>query len=169
MRKASMKPLPPNQLDPKIKSVWRISDAIAITITFLCIVAVGVIAWLVGEETHFWSGPYCIVSAVLYLVCLIIFMTVVTPVRYMRWRYELSHDFLDIANGIIWRKRYIVPFVRVQNTDTKQGPVLRAFGLASVTVSTAAGSLEIPGLSAEEADAVRDKAAELARIAREDV
>lgn len=164
-----MKDLPPHQLDPKIKAVWRISDAIALTLVFLCVIVVGAIAWLSSETTHSWSGPYCVICIVLYVVCLVVFMAVITPVRFARWRYELSHDFLDIAHGILWRKRYIVPFIRVQNTDTKQGPVLRAFGLASVTVSTAAGSLEIPGLSAEEADEVRDRAAELARIAREDV
>ena len=164
-----MKELPPNQLDPKIKAVWRISDAVVLTIIFVCIVLVGFIAFLASEDTRFWSLPYCIVCIVLYVVLMVLFMTVVTPVRYARWRYELSHDFLDIANGILWRKRFIVPFIRVQNTDTKQGPILRAFGLASVTVSTAAGSLEIPGLSDEEADQVRDKAAELARIAKEDV
>ena len=81
----------------------------------------------------------------------------------------MSSDFLDIAKGIIWKKRYIIPFIRVQNTDTKQGPILRAFRLASVTVSTAAGSHEIPGLDMEEAENVRDSAAEFARIAREDV
>ena len=47
--------------------------------------------------------------------------------------------------------------------------MLRAFGLASVMVSTAGTSLEIPGLRSDEADQVRDRAAELARIAREDV
>ncbi len=164
-----MKPLPPCQLDPKIKAVWRISDAVGITITFVCIAAIGVIAYVISPATHVWSLPYCIVSALAYVVVLAFALVVVTPIRYARWRYELSHDFLDIAYGIFWRKRFIVPFIRVQNTDTKQGPILRAFGLASVTVSTAAGSLDIPGLNADEADEVRDKAAELARIAKEDV
>jgi membrane protein YdbS with pleckstrin-like domain len=39
----------------------------------------------------------------------------------------------------------------------------------SVTVSTAAGRHEIPGLDIATAEALRDKAAELARLAREDV
>lgn len=164
-----MKELPPNQLDPKIKAVWRISDAVGITVTFALIAAVGVIAYIVSPLTHVWSVPYCIVCAIAYVLTLVVFLVAVTPIRYARWRYELSHDFLDIAYGILWRKRFIVPFIRVQNTDTKQGPILRAFGLASVTVSTAAGSLDIPGLNADEADQVRDKAAELARIAKEDV
>lgn len=164
-----MKPLPPHQLDPKIKAVWRISDAITLVIVFGLMLLVGIIVLLIDETQAWWAGPYCLICVAAFVLCFIVFMAVITPMRYARWRYELSHDFLDIAKGIFWRKRFIVPFIRVQNTDTKQGPILRAFGLAAVTVSTAAGSLEIPGLSAEEADQVRDKAAELARIAKEDV
>ncbi|MCL2889196.1 MAG: PH domain-containing protein, partial [Eggerthellaceae bacterium] len=110
-----------------------------------------------------------IVIAALYVASLVLWLVILPPIRFIRWRYELSHDFLDIAKGIIWRKRFIIPFIRVQNTDTRQGPILRAFGLASVTVSTAAGAHEIPGLDNELAEALRDKAAELARIAQEDV
>lgn len=46
---------------------------------------------------------------------------------------------------------------------------MRAFGLSSVTVSTAAGSHVIPGLITAEANDVRDRAAEFARLAKEDV
>ena len=71
--------------------------------------------------------------------------------------------------GIIVRKHTVVPFIRVQNTDTRQGPLLRMMGLASVTISTAAGSMEIPGLPAADAETLRDQAAEFARLAKEDV
>jgi membrane protein YdbS with pleckstrin-like domain len=46
---------------------------------------------------------------------------------------------------------------------------MRANGLASFTVATAAGEHAIPGLMVEEADALRDHVAILARIAQEDV
>ena len=41
--------------------------------------------------------------------------------------------------------------------------------LSSVTVATAAGEHEIPGLGADVAEQLRDRAAELARLAQEDV
>ena len=107
--------------------------------------------------------------AIAYVVALVVWLVVLPPIRYVRWRYEMSPEYLDIARGIIWRKRFIIPFIRVQNTDTRQGPVLRAFGLSSVTVATAAGEHEIPGLGMEEAEQLRDRAAELARLAQEDV
>jgi len=40
---------------------------------------------------------------------------------------------------------------------------MRRFGLASVTISTAAGVHEIPALSIEVADELRDKISRLAR------
>jgi len=162
-----MKELPKNQLSPKIKRVWRLNDLIWLTLTFLLFALIFGGVYLASLEL--WSLIMAVVMLALYLLGIIIFVVVIPPIRHMRWRYELSEDFLDIARGIIWKKRFIIPFIRVQNTDTQQGPILRAFGLASVTVSTAAGNHSIPGLDSETAEQLRDRAAELARIAQEDV
>lgn len=164
----TMRQLPSNQLDPKIKSVWRMSSAIWLTIVFLCCTApFAFISLIDPQET--WALGVAALEVVLYVVLFILLVVILPPIRYARWRYELTDDFVDIALGIVWRKRFIIPFIRVQNTDTQQGPVLRMFGLSSVTVSTAAGSHSIPGLDNESAEQLRDRAAELARIAREDV
>lgn len=163
-----MRDMPANQLNPRIKNVWRISDAIWIIIAFVCCFAPFAIIGAVAPEEE-WAGFVALVVAVVFGVLFIVCVIVLPPIRYARWRYELTPDYLDIARGIFWRKRFIIPFIRVQNTDTRQGPVLRAFGLSSVTVATAAGEHEIPGLANEEADVLRDRAAELARLAREDV
>ena len=150
-----------------MKSVWRINDAIWLTVIFLACFIPFMIVFATTNEA--WSIILGGIVAVLYVAALVLCVVILPSIRHMRWRYELSHDYLDIALGIIWRKRYIIPFIRVQNTDTRQGPILRMFGLSSVTVATAAGEHEIPGLDAETAEQVRDKAAELARIAQEDV
>ena len=110
-----------------------------------------------------------LIVAILFVALLVLCVVVLPPIRYARWRYELTPDYLDIARGIFWRKRFVIPFIRVQNTDTRQGPLLRMMGLASVTISTAAGSMEIPGLPAADAETLRDQAAEFARLAKEDV
>lgn len=162
-----MRELPANQLDPRIKNVWRITDAIWIIAVFLCCAAPFAVMALVEPEP--WMTTVLAAEAVAFAALLVLFVVVLPPIRYLRWRYELSPEYLDIARGIVWRKRFVIPFIRVQNTDTRQGPVMRAFGLSSVTVSTAAGAHEIPGLDAAAADALRDRAAELARLAREDV
>ena len=162
-----MKDLPAHQLDPKVKTVWRINDAIWLTVVFLCCFVPFAIAAMVDPAT--WMFVVLVAVAVAYAACLIVWLIVLPPIRFMRWRSELSSDYLDIAKGIVWRKRFVIPFIRVQNTDTRQGPILRAFGLSSVTVATAAGEHEIPGLGADVAEQLRDRAAELARLAQEDV
>lgn len=162
-----MKPLPQNQLNPKVKNVWRINDTIWLTIVFLMIFVPFVIA-AVAEPAGWIYLTLGIIGAV-YVANLIVWLVILPPLRHARWRYELSEDYLDIARGIIWRKRFIIPFIRVQNTDTRQGPILRSFGLSNVTISTAAGEHEIPGLLVAEAEQLRDKAAELARLAQEDL
>lgn len=162
-----MKELPVNQLNPKIKNVWRINDAIWLTIVFLACFIPFVITAVV--EPAGWVSITLVVIASVYVVCIIVGLVVLPPIRFARWHYELSEEYLDIARGIVWRKRFIIPFIRVQNTDTRQGPILRAFGLSTVTVATAAGEHEIPGLVTEIAEQLRDKAAELARLAQEDV
>ena len=162
-----MRDLPANQLNPKIKNVWRINDAIWLTVVFLCCFVPFAIAAAV--ESAGWMFVVLAALAALYVVGMVVWLVVLPPIRFMRWRYELSDDYLDIARGIVWRKRFVIPFIRVQNTDTRQGPILRAFGLASVTVATAAGEHEIPGLDSQTAEQLRDKAAELARLDQEDV
>ncbi|MBR3690341.1 MAG: PH domain-containing protein [Eggerthellaceae bacterium] len=162
-----MRDLPAHQLDPRIKKVWRISDAIWIALAFLCCFLPFAIAAVFDGSS--WIFMVLAGIAVVFVVLMVVFMAVLPPIRFARWRYEVTEDYLDIAKGIIWRKRYLIPFIRVQNTDTRQGPIMRAFGLASVTVATAAGEHVIPGLGFAEAELLRDRAAELARLAREDV
>lgn len=162
-----MREMPKTQLDPRIKRVWRISDAIWIFLCFLACFVPFAIGAVVSDAD--WIGAVLLFIVIAYAILAIVFIVILPPVRYARWRFDLTDDYLEIAKGIIWRNRYMIPFIRVQNTDTRQGPILRAFGLSSVTVSTAAGEHSIPGLSSEYADALRDRAAELARIAREDV
>lgn len=158
---------PQSKLDPRVKNVWRVNDVIWIVLGYLCCAAPFTIC--VAIEPAPWAFALVAVLSVIAAVLFVVFLVVLPPIRYVRWRYELHDDYLDIAKGIIWRKRYIIPFIRVQNTDTRQGPILRAFGLSSVTVATAAGEHVIPGLANDVADQVRDRAAELARIAREDM
>lgn len=160
-----MRPLPTKTLNPKIKNVWRISAAVLIALCWLC----SGLPLLVGgifEPVCLALGGACTALAVLLAIA---FCAVLPNIRYVRWRYEVGEHELDITRGIFWRKRFVIPFIRVQNTDTKQGPIMRAFGLAQVTVATAAGEHGIPGLLVEDADALRDLIATQARLAQEDL
>ena len=158
-----------SKLDPRIKSVWRINDALWIVVCAIICIVPFLIVLLAANEDAAWAGTVMLLEVIAAVALLVVFLGVLPSIRYARWRYRVSEDYLEIRKGIVWRKHYVIPFIRVQNTDTRQGPILRAFGLASVTVATAAGEHEIPGLRTQDAELLRDKAAELARLAREDV
>jgi len=122
-----------------------------------------------SSEDIFVLTLITVILTVLAIVSFIIFVVIVPKIRWIQWSFEVYDQEIDIHKGIFWKRRIIIPLIRVQNVDTRQGPIMRANGLASFTVATAAGEHLIPGLQVEEADKLRDHVAVLARIAQEDV
>jgi membrane protein YdbS with pleckstrin-like domain len=159
-----MRRIPAERLNVKIKSIWRVNSLIATF--FLMLATLGSLIPLVifAEISPLWFiGPAVI------LVWRVFSFALFPRIRYARWRYEILPDEIDIMEGLFFITRTIVPMIRVQYTDTSQGPVMRVFGLASVSIFTAGGTIKIPGLTLGDADALRDKIAALAKIAKEDV
>lgn len=159
-----MSELPAHRLDPRMLRVWYLSDVVAMAV----VAALAVAAWLVVSHLGgdvFWVY---LVAGIVEAICLGDLL--VSPrVEYATWRFDVTPTDVDLYHGVFVKKRVLVPLVRVQHVQTKQGPLLRAHGLASVTVSTAGESFEIPGLAEADAEALRDRVAELARLAKEDV
>ena len=172
-----MRALPSRKLDRRITRVWRLSALANIIIwSAVCIIPIAAVAVMLSDsgdsDARMSSAILGIISlaALAAVVVLVVILVVIVPkIRWIQWSFEVLDEEIDIHKGIFWRKRIIIPLIRVQNVDTRQGPIMRANGLASFTVSTAAGEHEIPGLLEAEADALRDQVAVLARIAQEDV
>jgi uncharacterized protein len=83
--------------------------------------------------------------------------------RWRRWRYEVRDEEIDLLRGALVVRRTLIPMTRVQHVDTERTVVSDLFGLRSVTVHTAAGSHSIPALHPDDAAAIRDRIALLAR------
>lgn len=159
-----MSDLPSHRLDPRMLRVWYVSDVIGI----VAVAALAVVAWLIVRHVGgdvFWVY---LVAGVIETIC-VVDLLVSPRVEYATWRYDVTPTDVDLYHGVFTKKRVLVPLVRVQHVQTKQGPILRAHGLATVTISTAGESFEIPGLAEDAANELRDRVAELARLAKEDV
>ncbi|GAA1091391.1 PH domain-containing protein [Nocardiopsis composta] len=79
-------------------------------------------------------------------------VTAVMPTwRYRVHRWEVTDEAVYTASGWLWQEWRIAPLSRIQTVDTDRGPLQRAFGLSSLTVTTAsaAGPLKVDGLDAE--------------------
>lgn len=161
-----MRELPQGRLNPKVMNVWRIRAAIGTFFLALCVLIPLIICW---ATIRGFSGIWVAVGALIVIIYGVVRIIVIPGLAFSRWRYAVNQEEVDLVHGVIIRHSSIIPLVRVQHVDTTQGPILRAFGLASVNIATAADAHEIPGLLLDEADALRDQVAVLARIAQEDM
>lgn len=81
------------------------------------------------------------------------------PRRYRRWGYAFGPDRLRVVSGYLFYHDAVVPLGRIQHIDVDQGPILRRWGLAQLTVHTAGShgaSIVLPGLSMAQAEIIRE-------------
>ena len=154
---------PALQLDPRVQRLWALEWAL---IALVVGVATGSAAVLLAFAEE-WVAAILVAFAACGMTLLLVALALFQPrLLYRRFRYEITDLGLYVARGSLWRRWQVVPHARVQTVDTKRGPLERAFGLVSVTVTTASakGNTEIPGLDARVADALVQELARRAGI-----
>lgn len=98
------------------------------------------------------TGPVALIAITLALV--------MPGRRYRRWGYQEAADDLTIWHGVMTRFETVVPLFRVQHIDIGQGPIERLFGVNRLILHTAGtqhSKVELPGLSRETAERLRDE------------
>jgi len=159
-----MRNVPINQISPKGLKVWRLYGLMHSAIIWLLAIGGGLLNWWL--EGPLWVLMILVVVPILYTY---LFVILFPKLQWLRWRYEVREQEIELQYGIFIVKRTLVPMVRVQHVDTAQGPILRKYDLASITISTAATTHTIPALITSEADELRGRISTLARVAEDDV
>ena len=151
---------PREKLDPRARRVWTLGDLLGAAI--LTAIAWGVTygLWRLLEFDR-WAT---IVIPAAFALMLVAWAFIRPEIEFRQWRFEIREDEVDLLHGVITRTRQVVPMSRIQHVDTTRGPLQRRYGLASVQFFTAAGAMEIPQLSVERAEQVRDQIAALAKV-----
>jgi hypothetical protein len=82
--------------------------------------------------------PLVIHGAVLggVLLLVVLFFAWVSLYYDSMW-YELRDDEMSWKRGVWFRKTGIVPYNRITNLDIRQGPVMRALGISTLSIQTA--------------------------------
>lgn len=78
--------------------------------------------------------------------------------EHARTSYAISLAGCEIRRGVVWRRIITVPLSRIQHSDVTQGPLQRAFGLATLTLYTAGtehAKIDLHGLAFDTAMAIR--------------
>ena len=156
------RPAPTSRIDPRALTVWRIHGAIT-----AFVVTLAGAGGITGLRLMDVTGPFPIVAGIALIAIDAILIWAIPAIRWRRWRYAVRDAEIDLQRGAFIITRTLIPMTRVQHVDTRQGPIVRRYGLAGVVVATAAGSHEIPALAVDIADALRDRIAELAGVAED--
>jgi uncharacterized protein len=142
-------------LHPRAVAVWRV-NAVVRGALLAAFILVG--EWLVG--TPLPMGAVAAAVAVLAMVN----AAFIPPLRYRSWGFALRDADLYLEYGILFRTTSIVPHARIQHVDTQHGPVDRALGIADLVVYTAGtrgAMVTVPALGMADAEALRDRLADL--------
>ncbi|MDG4658156.1 PH domain-containing protein [Ectobacillus antri] len=151
-------------IDERAVQVWRLT-AIVINVV---IVAIYGAVFLIFPSFRDMTMLHIGLGMTLFIH--ILFTIFIFPrLRWQRWRYAIQAQEIDLQHGVFITKKTLVPMIRVQHVDIRQGPFLRKYGLAAVEITTAATTHEIPAVAVEEAERLRNQLSALARVATEDV
>lgn len=136
-------------LDPAYKSMLRLQLALGALVLLVA-------ATIAEIAIPGWTGAVWIPA-----LLVIAYGLIRVPLRRYNARgYSLEQERLRVVRGVIFRADTVVPFGRVQHIDVGQGPLERAYGLATLTVHTAGthnASVSLPGLRREDASAIRER------------
>ncbi len=152
---------PREKLSKHVVRVWIIRETIenVIGLTIL-----GILLYL---DYHFswkaWIG-WILIGLVPVSIVMMVWSWIMSFLLYKNWRYDVSEEFLQLKMGVILEKNYLVPMTKIQSVATEQGPLLRKYGLCSVTVDTMGSSHSIPALHKEDAIELRNQIARYAKI-----
>lgn len=155
-----MRPAPGERLDPRALTAWRIGGLLSSLLTLLLAGAVSWLLWYL--DLTWWVVALPLIVA---LVIGVIATAVAPAIQWRRFRYAVTERDIELQRGVIVITRTLIPIVRVQHVDTRQGPILRRFDLAGVVIATAAGTEQIPALAIGVADDLRNRISILAGIA----
>ncbi|MBP1971451.1 membrane protein YdbS with pleckstrin-like domain [Virgibacillus natechei] len=159
-----MRKPPVNRIARDAVKAWQITAAIYVGVLWLATIGGAIISYI--NDLTYW---YVAIAAIISVLSTYLIVFLFPKIRWRRWRYEVFEQEIYIQHGILIVSRTLVPMIRVQHVDTKQGPILKKFRLASVTISTAATIHEIPALLEEDASELRDSISALARVNEDDV
>jgi membrane protein YdbS with pleckstrin-like domain len=87
------------------------------------------------------------------MVLLILFLIkgIIAP---RTWWFAYTEHEIIIEHGIVFEARDYLVFDRVQYLERRAGPIMKAFGMASLVFDTAAGRATIPAASMDDIDEI---------------
>lgn len=154
MEPMDMPPTDFTAVDPAYFKV-RLLTWLANTALYLIIALVPLGLALFGVQVPRWLvvlPPLLVLGIALWALALI-------RRRVRALGYSERAEDLVVRSGVLFRKRVVIPYGRLQYVEMSSGPLERRYGLCRLTVNTAAGAATavIPGIPAREGQQLRER------------
>ncbi len=105
-----------------------------------------------------FDGPIGLAVVLLVIAVMVLVIGVLSAAASQRrWRWHLDETTLRTRNGLLIDQRSDVELRKIQSVQLRRGWWQRRNGLASITCSTAGGSITIPHLDLAVAESMRDR------------
>lgn len=137
-------------LPPRALAVARLETAVATT----GLLVLGCTAAML------WQLPLTRVVLVLAAALLVIWaaldLTILAPRRHAAYRFRVDDRVIEVHRGVLVASELLIPLDQVLFVDTRQGPLVRLFGVTTVRIGTVGSSHDIGPLEPDHAEALAD-------------
>ena len=144
-----------NKLDQGVLKLWYARAAVWAGLLIGSFA--GTIAVLVLSD-----APSNVFAAVSLSVGIPAFLLLVLALVLPYWRYQqyawgYDSQRIIVKQGVLFRKRVVIPVCQIQDLHRFQGPLMMLFKLSGVTISTAGSNFNISTLTTTQADIMIDE------------
>ena len=142
------------KLEKSVLKLWYIR-AVIISLALIGVV-VSVITILittgapsdVSLTVSLWIG--------VFLALILCFILIMPALRYRMYAWGYDDKRIIVKQGVIFRRRVVIPVCQIQDLHRTQGPLMMMLKLSGVTISTAGSNFDISTITTNEADVLID-------------
>lgn len=132
--------------------VMRIAALLVSAVIALLLIGFIVLSYLFDWDRL--SIAITLIIAVMLLLQLIVNVWLKPIYIYREFGYDYSAHLITVRKGFIMIKQTRIPMYRIQNVDFNEGWIMRKYQLATLTLSTAGGNVDVTLIDKEEAHKV---------------
>ena len=143
-----------NKLDKRVLKLWYIRAAIASLALIGVFTSAAVILFATGATG---DVMLTVLLGVGIPVVLLLCLTLILPsLRYKMYSWGYDDKRIVVKQGVIFRRRVVIPVCQIQDLHRTQGPLMMMLHLSDVTISTAGSNFDLSTLTTDEADRMID-------------
>ncbi len=143
------------KLDKNVLKLWYIRAAIVSLALVGVLTSVAVIMNATGASSDAMLAVLFVIG--IPVVLLLGFTLIMPALRYKMYAWGYDDKRIIVKQGVIFKKRVVIPVCQIQDLHRTQGPLMMMLKLSGVTISTAGSNFDISTLTTVEADRMIDE------------